>query len=321
MTEAGGVDAEGLFEGLAGHARARRLHASQVVRDRLPQAYLFWGETGIGKTAVARRLAAALLPEVRLDIHPDYWEDDRLRTMSIDEVRLLPDRGPEFHQQSLQAFLSYRPAVGSRRVALISNVGRLKDEVQGILLKTLEEPHPGRVIILTSPSTSPFVVLPTVVSRCQRVAFQPVPEAEIEALLLSEGVSPERAAELAEHSMGRPGWALSAAAEPALLARRRGWVARLEEVLAGGVVEALRLAQDLDQAFSAWRSTDRSEEDPVLGAIASWQDEIRRRMLGEDGGRRWARLLELSFETLGHLEQNVSPRLALECLLLRARIA
>lgn len=310
-----------LFEGILGHARARRLLSSQMESGRLPHAYLFWGEQGVGKTAVARRLAAALLPGARLEAHPDYWEDDRARSMSIDEVRLLPDHQPDAHRQSLQAFLSYRPVLAEFRVALISNVGRLKDEVQGILLKTLEEPHPGRVIILTTPSTSPFVVLPTVVSRCQRVAFQPVPGAEVEAWLVAGGVAPDRALELARHSGGRPGWALAAAADPARLERRRHWVGRLHEVSGAGVLPALRLAAELDQAFSAWRAGDRTEEDPLKVALGAWQVELRGRML--EGGKAGpaARLLELSFEALGHLEQNVSPRLALECFLLSARSA
>src|SRR5438270_11696472 len=140
---------------------------------RLPHAHLFVGEPSIGKTAAARALAQALLPEVDLRRHPDYWEDDRAENLSINEIRLLPDKQPLFHEQTLQAFLSRTPAISGRRVAVISNVGRLPDQVQGILLKTLEEPHANRFILLTTPSVSPFVVLPTVASRCQRTAFLP----------------------------------------------------------------------------------------------------------------------------------------------------
>src|SRR5256714_9577720 len=116
-------------------------------------------------------VAAALLAEVPVRRHPDYWEDDRRDSLRIDEVRLLPDKQPEHHQQSLQAFLALKPAVASCRVAVISNVSRMADPIQGILLKTLEEPHPNRVIVLTTPSVSPFVVLPTAVPRCRRAAF------------------------------------------------------------------------------------------------------------------------------------------------------
>src|SRR4030081_1462912 len=126
------------FGGVAGHASVLRLLDSQLRAQRLAHAYLFVGEPAVGKTTVARALAQALLPEAPLHRHPDYWEDDRRDNLRIDEVRLLPDKHPEHHQQSLQAFLSLNPAVGSRRVALIANVGRMADPIQGILLKTLE---------------------------------------------------------------------------------------------------------------------------------------------------------------------------------------
>ena len=181
------------FSSVAGQPQALEQLRSQVESGRLAHAYLFVGESGLGKATVARLLATALLPEASLARHPDYWEDDRIKPLSINEIRLLPEKPPEFHELSLQAFLNLKPAVGTRRVALLANVGRLRDQDQSVLLKTLEEPHPHRVIVLTTPSLNPFVVLPTVVSRCQRVFFHPVPAPEIGKLLTAQGVEPERA--------------------------------------------------------------------------------------------------------------------------------
>lgn len=293
---------EGLFSGIAGNRRVLEHLASQLETGRLPHAHLFVGEPSTGKTTVARAFAQALLPEADLGRHPDFWIDDRAENLKLDEIRLLPDRQPEFHEQSLQAFLSRTPAISTRRVAVIANVGRLQDQVQGILLKTLEEPHPGRFLILTTPSISPFVVLPTVVSRCQRSAFLPVPAAEIEALLRERGVDAERAALLAGLARGRPGWALRAADDADVIERHRLAVAALEAVR--DRESALHLAAELD-------SREVARE-----AVTSWQLRLRERMTaGADAGR-WAALLEQSFATLGHLEQNVSPRLALEVFLL-----
>ena len=311
------------FSAVAGHSQALDQLRSQVDSDRLAHAYLFVGESGLGKTTTARALAHALLPEAPLARHLDYWEDDRIKPLSINEIRLLPDKPPEFHELSLQAFLNLKPALAVRRVALIANVGRVRDQDQSVLLKTLEEPHPHRVIILTTPSLNPFVVLPTVVSRCQRVFFHPVPSPEIETLLAAEGVDPGRARLIAELARGRPGWAVRVAGDQAVIELHHEWTRRLEEVFGAPADVPLRVAAELDAGQMAWRRTEGETEDPALFALASWQIELRKRMLAS-GGRelgRWARLIELSYDTLGYLEQNVSPRLALETLLLECRKA
>jgi hypothetical protein len=311
------------IEVVIGHQQALDQLRSQVKTERLAHAYLFVGESGLGKTLTARALAASLLPEAPLARHPDYWEDDRIKPLSINEIRLLPDKPPEFHELSLQAFLNLKPAVGTRRVALLVNVGRLRDQDQSVLLKTLEEPHPHRVIILTTPSLNPFVVLPTVVSRCQRVFFHPVPSPEIEKLLSAQGVDPVRARALAELARGRPGWAVRVAGDQSVIELHHVWTRRLEAVFGAPADVPLQVAAELDAGQMAWRRTEGEAEDPALFAIASWQIELRKRMLASRGREqgRWARLLELSYDTLGYLEQNVSPRLALETFLLECRKA
>jgi energy-coupling factor transporter ATP-binding protein EcfA2 len=311
------------FSGVVGHAQALDQLRSQLKTGRLAHAYLFVGESGLGKSTSARLLAAALLPEAHLARHPDYWEDDRIKPLSINEIRLLPDKPPEFHELSLQAFLNLKPAVGSRRVAVVTNVGRLRDQDQGVLLKTLEEPHPNRVIVLTTPSLNPFVVLPTVVSRCQRLFFHPVPAPEIEKLLIAHGVEAQRSRLLAELSGGRPGWAVRRAKDESVIQLHREWTRRLEEIFGAPADVPLHVAAQLDSEQMGWRRSEGDEEDPALFALASWQIELRRRMLTSRGREqgRWARLLELSYDTLGYLEQNVSPRLALETFLLECRKA
>jgi len=312
-----------LFDGIVGNSQALEQLRSQASSGRLAHASLFVGESGLGNMSAAREIAASLLPEAPLHRHPDYWEDDRIKPLSINEIRLLPDKAPEFHELSLQAFLNLKPAVGLRRVAVIANVGRVRDQDQSVLLKTLEEPHPNRVIVLTTPSLNPFVVLPTVVSRCQRVFFHPVPSPDIEKLLERQGVDSARARVLAELARGRPGWAVRVAGDQGVIELHANWTRRLEEVFGAPADVPLQVAAELDAGQMAWRRTEGEAEDPALFAIASWQIELRKRMLASRGREQgsWARLLELSYDTLGYLEQNVSPRLALETFLLECRKA
>src|SRR5947208_10475777 len=234
------------FAGVVGHTQALTQLRAELAGGRLAHAYLFVGEAGLGKSTAARAFATALLPEAPLGRNLDYWEDDRIKPLSINEIRLLPDKPPEFHELSLQAFLNLKPAIGARRVAVVANVGRLRDQDQGVLLKTLEEPHPHRVIILTTSSLNPFVVLPTVVSRCRRVFFHPVPAPEIETRLASRGVETKRARRLAELSGGRPGWAMRRAADQSVIALPHTWTQRLPEIFGAAADVPLPVAAQLD---------------------------------------------------------------------------
>ena len=311
------------FSGIAGHRRALAQLEADYESDRLAHAYLFVGEAHLGKWTVAAAFAQQLLPEVPLTRHPDYWFDDHAKLLKLKEIKLDPTDPPEHHHTTFQTFLNLKPAVATRRVAMIKNAGRVQDQTQGVLLKTLEEPHPGRVIILTTPSLNPFVVLPTVVSRCRRIFFHPVPTPQIEELLTKHGVDPQRARLLAELSGGRPGWAMQRARDETVVELHHAWTRRFEEIFGAPADVPLRLAAQLDAEQMGWRRSEGEEEDPALFAIASWQLELRRRMLGSRGREQggWAHLLELSYDLLGYLEQNVSPRLALEIFLLECRKA
>src|SRR2546428_13988318 len=119
------------FHGIAGHTQALDQLRSQVKSDRLAHAYLFVGEQGLGKSTTAPALASALLPEAPLTRNPDYWEEDRIKPLSINQIRLLPDKPPELHELSLQAFLKLQAPVGGRRGGLGLNVGRPPDPDHG----------------------------------------------------------------------------------------------------------------------------------------------------------------------------------------------
>jgi len=90
---------------------------------------------------------------------------------------------------------------GGKSVFIIMDSEQLNDESSNALLKTLEEPHDNVVLILTT--AHPDLLLPTIMSRCQHVRFDSLPEEEIQrALEQREGVESVRAATIARIANG-----------------------------------------------------------------------------------------------------------------------
>src|SRR5438477_7898671 len=164
------------FAAMAGHERALTILRAHQRAGRLAHAYCLTGEEAIGKTALARSLAEELLlgagQPSRLEVHPDFWSDDRPEAISIDEIRFHPERGAPTHEQSLQQFLSLKPFVAPLRVALLANAERMTEQAQNCVLKTLEEPPSNTVLLLTT--AYPDHLLPTCLSRCQLISLSPV---------------------------------------------------------------------------------------------------------------------------------------------------
>src|SRR6185437_10203 len=200
-----------------------------LAQDRLSQTLLFSGPEGVGKATLARRLGARLLghPELieRDDLslpdnletladreklasekrnddplqfatHPDFVTfppDGPLRQISIQQARLLKDRA------------QFMPHKGSRRVFLIDRVDRANDQAANSLLKTLEEPPPHLVLIMTA--TNGYDLLPTIRSRSVPFYFAPLSREEMERFVKARGLDhPERRIAL---EAGSPGPAVS----------------------------------------------------------------------------------------------------------------
>jgi len=113
----------------------------------------------------------------RLEVHPDFWSDDRPEAISIDEIRFHPERGAPAHDQSLQQFLSLKPFIAPLRVALLANAERMTEAAQNCLLKTLEEPPEWAVFVLCT--TEVHKIPNTIGSRCQQFSFRSVEFGEL----------------------------------------------------------------------------------------------------------------------------------------------
>lgn len=181
--------------------RARVALAAELA-GRPSHSFLFHGPAGVGKRAAARSFAAELLaagaddPEsvrrrVEHGTHPDLtWVRPTgahvMRTEDVDEP--------------VVAAAARTPFEASRRVFVLERVDTMNDEVANRLLKTLEEPPSFVHLILLTDALGQ--VLPTVVSRCQPIRFDPLPAPQLAAVLEREGVPATRAGACARLAMG-----------------------------------------------------------------------------------------------------------------------
>lgn len=225
------------FETIIGNERAIGLLTSSIEQGRVAHAYLFAGPAGVGKGLVAREVAKALNCErgethpcdecvtcrkIDHGTHPDvlwFRPAGAMRIIRVEQVAEL-----------LQA-ASFRPYEGRWKVFILVDADRLNVQSQNKVLKTLEEPAPDTAIILTS--AAPEALLPTIRSRCQRIAFHPIAREAVERFLIDRhGAPAERAAVAAALGQGSLGAAIELLEEHADQ-RRQG----LYNVLAAGGFE------------------------------------------------------------------------------------
>lgn len=202
---------------IIGHRRLTTLISKAIERDSLPPTLLFAGPSGVGKWAVARATSQAVNCIERVTAAGDFPIDacgkcracDRIaRGVHVDVIMLEPDDKASIKIDVVRDMLSrtsFRPFEGRRRVVLIREADTLEPQSQNSLLKSLEEPPPGTMFILTT--AVPGALLPTVRSRCMRLRFGRLTSAEIGAALTRDhdytDVEAREAAPLADGSLGQ----------------------------------------------------------------------------------------------------------------------
>jgi DNA polymerase-3 subunit delta' len=329
------------FRDLIDQQHAASLLRGAIQSAHISHAYLFVGPNGVGRITAARAFAGALLcPEGGDDscgrcaacrkaadgAHPDLRiisptgrtnTGAERRGVGIDQIR------------ELKREASYPPYESRWHVFIVEDADAMRAEAANSLLKILEEPPPGIVIILIAESTAG--ILPTLVSRSQVVRFSFVPAPEIaQALTERYGIPAERARYLAALSGGRVGTALAAAGageEP--FEHRTGVVEELDAVMSGDdaarldVAEAVARRRDdierwLDVALLWVRDVIvwQHAQDPALLVNLDGQAAIAR-WAARAGSERFRRSAEAIEEAKGHLRRNLNPRLVLEALFAR----
>jgi DNA polymerase-3 subunit delta' len=294
---------------LVGHERACQAVLSAVDRGRLPQALLISGEPGIGKSRFARWVAAACwcrkpqrpcgrcptCRKVDTGNHPDLVvvardpdDPDGLGSrhgITVDQIR-----------QRIVASLAVRPVEADGHCVIIDGADEMNESAQNALLKTLEEPSPGSLLLLVA--SHPDALLETVRSRCQELRLTPLDEQQMRELL------PAADEQLLRLAAGRPG---------RLAAYEGLGVDVLNELLQqilGGRLTATGFARRVQESLAA----DAEASDPAgrHRLAAEWM--LRRvaelsadGSLGVDASQRAQKAL---FEVAADLGRHIPPGVA-----------
>jgi DNA polymerase III subunit delta' len=198
-----------------------------MIRGQVPHAILLAGPDGVGKTTLALDLAAGLLCEADQEFRPcrscrgcgmvDRGGHPDLHQLGpVGPGRQVVIGGPEAKYRGIRDLiveLALMPVEGRARVAIVDRADRMNEDAQSALLKTLEEPPAGVVIVLCADQETRL--LPTVRSRCARVRLGLVGSRDIEMIVGDHGLAdPPLAARLGRLAAGRPGLALAYARAP-----------------------------------------------------------------------------------------------------------
>ncbi|MDY6972929.1 MAG: DNA polymerase III subunit delta' [Thermodesulfobacteriota bacterium] len=276
------------FSRILGQERAKRFLKEAMARERIPHAYLFTGIPGIGKTSMAIAMAMAL--NCRKPINAEGCGDcvhcrQMLGGNFPDFVSIKPE-GPNIKIQQIRDLsraLSFAPVSGKYRVCIIYQAQTITIEAANSLLKTLEEPPSGNILILNAPE--PLALLPTIVSRCQRVPFQPLPVQDIMDWLVKEkGLNEEEAKVLARISAGSLGRAFKMSGS-GFLDKREQWLTRIIRLPALSRDGALEMA--LECALENKKvniDSSAGVEDGIMDMLAIWESWYRDLLCVRVGG-------------------------------------
>jgi DNA polymerase-3 subunit delta' len=262
---------------IVGHETILAMLERTALRNTPAHSYLFTGSEGIGKKLVALRFIRQLsCPEGADDPQGTCSVCRRIGGSNHPDVQMVrPERGIIRIEQvrGIHNFFKFPPSESRWRICLIDDAHLLNRSAQNALLKTMEEPPASRILFLVT--SKPYLLLPTVRSRCRRTRFGALSNQSV-ALVLEEikQVSPEKALILASMAGGSVQEALRLNT-PTFGDMR----ARLIDALSRGGVLGFGEIMELSAAIAADLDTARD----AIRVCMSWlRDLLCVRCLGEE---------------------------------------
>ncbi len=211
------------FRNILGQEKAIALLKSVLKRGHIA-SYLFTGPDGVGKRTTALTFAKALNCErggedscdlcstckrIERLSHPDVRVvfpiissqskkiEEEMKNYLLSEISPPPPPGGNISIERIREIkeeLAFPPSSARYRVIIILYADMFSIEAANSFLKTLEEPGPRTIFILTT--SKPYLLPPTIRSRCQRVPFSYLKREIVEEILRRKGISEAKEASI-----------------------------------------------------------------------------------------------------------------------------
>jgi len=313
---------------LIGHEKQWKFLKKSFEFGRIPHGLLFQGQEKLGKRTFALEFIKLVncqnneltarpcqkcisCQAIGKGRHPDFvLVEPFKKEIQISQIR------------DLSLKLASKPSLASFKSAIIDQAHLMTREAQSCFLKTLEEPKGKTILILIT--QYPERLLPTILSRVQRIKFYPVEKVDIKNYLISQGLSEKKAEQLSAISLGKPGRAIEFL-DSVKLGDREQKISNLIKISNSPFAFRFQYLKGLSLESSDLKET-----------LEIWLTYFRRALLtrlnfkGKDTGEQMEKspitnyslsklkkILQLIEDTIFYISTtNVNPRLALEVLML-----
>ena len=341
------------FESIIDQERPIRILTALLYHGTLPHALLFTGIEGVGKRAAAIELAQACnCTEKNSGRTPELKQsreniDDRNNDLKVsvgpcgickscrkiaagnhpDIIQVKPT-GPFIIIAQVRALcdtLAMKPYEANTRVAIIHDAQTMNPAASNALLKILEEPPQRTILILIA--TRAQDLLPTIVSRCQQIRFNPISKKKLELLLVEKhGFNPQDAGPIA--MMAHGSLSRATAMYEANWINRRNWILQEMTELSSRPINrilafAQRLSKDKEAVLESLEVMKSWLRDLVIAAYDPGKilnqdiaDEIQHAAKKMNITALLSKI-DLIQKTQNRIRANTNVRLALEVLLMQ----
>ncbi|WP_284036733.1 DNA polymerase III subunit delta' [Neobacillus sp. 114] len=179
-----------------------RMLKNSLLKNRVAHAYLFEGMRGTGKKEIAELLTRALFCESLIDGYKPCEACSSCRRIisgNHPDVHIIEPDGQSIKVEqirNLQAEFSKKGVESLKKVYMLVHADKMSVSAANSLLKFLEEPNAETAAILLT--EQPQKIIPTILSRCQALTFQPLSPQKLVSQLVENGVTPQKAPLLAQ---------------------------------------------------------------------------------------------------------------------------